>query len=82
MGDISKLRDTLLYHIADGEFTSDDILEMDTIQSIQGQEIIVDTTSGIMVDNATIVEPDIACDNGIIHAINALIMPSIRAKAK
>ncbi|MEO7143182.1 MAG: fasciclin domain-containing protein, partial [Bryobacteraceae bacterium] len=34
----------------------------------------------VMVDNATVVKADIACDNGVIHVIDTVIMPPSAAK--
>ena len=37
--------------------------------------IAIDTTDGVKVDGANVVQTDIECDNGVIHVIDAVILP-------
>jgi uncharacterized surface protein with fasciclin (FAS1) repeats len=46
-----------------------------TVKSVEGSEIKVDATSGVKVDNAKVVKPDIEASNGVIHVIDTVIMP-------
>jgi uncharacterized surface protein with fasciclin (FAS1) repeats len=45
-------------------------------KTVQGQPVKVDATKGgVMVDNAKVVKADIVADNGVIHVIDAVILP-------
>jgi uncharacterized surface protein with fasciclin (FAS1) repeats len=45
------------------------------VKTVQGSELMVATTGGVMVDGAKVVKTDIAADNGVIHVIDSVIMP-------
>ena len=47
------------------------------LESVQGGEITVNGTNGVKVDGATVVQADIVADNGVIHVIDAVIMPKM-----
>ncbi|MCV0429866.1 MAG: fasciclin domain-containing protein, partial [Roseibium sp.] len=44
--------------------------------SVQGSAISVDATDGVKVDDANVVTPDIEASNGVIHVIDAVILPN------
>jgi uncharacterized surface protein with fasciclin (FAS1) repeats len=53
-----------------------DVLKMSSLKSVQGQNITISLKDGVpMVDNAKIVKTDIVCSNGVIHVIDAVILP-------
>ena len=45
------------------------------IKVVQGAQLTVSTTNGVMVNNAKVVAADVAADNGVIHAIDTALMP-------
>ena len=42
---------------------------------LNGAKASIDATSGVMIDAATVVSADIAASNGVIHVIDAVILP-------
>lgn len=72
----AKLAAILTYHVVPGKVMSKDIvgkkLEANTVQ---GQTVAVDATSGVIVDNAKVTQADIATSNGVIHVIDTVILP-------
>ena len=46
------------------------------VESVEGSMISVNAMNGVMVDNAHVVVADIETDNGVIHVIDAVILPS------
>ena len=72
----SKLAAILTYHVVPGKVMSKDIagkkLEAKTVQ---GQKVAVDATSGVEIDNAKVIQADIATSNGVIHVIDTVILP-------
>ena len=46
------------------------------VASVQGSELSVNATDGVKVDNATVVMADIETSNGVIHVIDAVVLPN------
>ena len=73
----SKLTDILTYHVVAGKVMAEDVTQMNSAKTLNGQSAKVAVVEGkVMLDNATVVATDIACDNGVIHVIDSVIMPS------
>ena len=71
-----KLVAILTYHVVPGKVMAADVAGKETMaKSVQGAEIKVNGTSGVMVNDAKVVQADIVADNGVIHVIDAVIMP-------
>ncbi len=72
----SKLVAILTYHVVPGAVMSGDIAgKKMMVGTVQGSKIDVNATNGVMVDNATVVTADVKASNGVIHAIDTVIMP-------
>lgn len=50
--------------------------------SVQGETLHIDGTHGVSVNGAKVVQGDIACSNGVIHAIDTVLMPKAAPSAK
>ena len=73
-----KLAAILTYHVVPGKVMAADVAGKQTmVKSVQGSEITVNGTDGVMVDNAKVTTADIAADNGVIHVIDTVIMPKM-----
>lgn len=71
-----KLTSILTYHVVPGKILSKDIAgKALKAKSVQGAEISVDATKDVMVDKAKVVKADIEASNGVIHVIDAVILP-------
>ena len=71
-----QLVSILTYHVVPGKVMSGDIAGRKTMaKTVQGSEVKVDATNGVMVDGAKVIKADIATDNGVIHVIDAVILP-------
>jgi uncharacterized surface protein with fasciclin (FAS1) repeats len=76
----STLRRVLLYHVVPGDMRSDDLAEIDEAPTEEGSVIAVDRTDGqVKVNEATVIQTDILADNGVIHAIDRVLMPAVLA---
>ena len=72
----AKLTSILTYHVVPGKIMSKDIAgKALKAKSVQGAEISVDATKGVMVDTAKVVTADIETSNGVIHVIDTVIIP-------
>ena len=66
----------LTYHVVPGKIMSADIAgKTAEVASVQGSALSVDATDGVTVDGASVVSADIETDNGVIHVIDAVVLP-------
>jgi uncharacterized surface protein with fasciclin (FAS1) repeats len=72
--DKAKLSAVLTYHVVPGTVMAKDV-KAGKVKTVQGGEITVTTTGGVMVDNAKVTATDIKASNGVIHVIDTVIMP-------
>ena len=72
-----KLVAILTYHVIPGKIMSGDIAgKTKDVKTVQGDTLAVDATNGVKVDEATVVNADIAASNGVIHVIDTVVMPN------
>jgi transforming growth factor-beta-induced protein len=71
-----KLAAILTYHVVPGNVKATDVANMKSAGTVQGASItITSDKKGVKVDNANVVQTDIICSNGVIHVIDAVILP-------
>ena len=71
-----KLTAILTYHVVAGKAMAADVVTLIEAKSVEGNTIAVSVADGaVMVDGATVVATDIEASNGVIHVIDAVIMP-------
>jgi uncharacterized surface protein with fasciclin (FAS1) repeats len=75
--DKAKLTAILTYHVVAGKVMAADVVKLKTAKTVQGSNVSIDTTKGVKVDGANVVKTDIACSNGVIHVIDAVILPKM-----
>lgn len=76
IGDKDALKDLLTYHVVAGELSADDVARLNSAETVQGSAIAIDRKPGLRVDGANIVTADIRATNGIIHVIDAVMIPN------
>jgi len=76
------LRDILLYHVANGKVLADQLtngMKIDTLLSkvdtSEKEELKVDLTNGVKINEATVERPDVLASNGVIHVIDQVLVP-------
>lgn len=70
------LAQILLYHVVGGAALSTDLSDGQTITTLLGQDLTVTIgMNGVMINNATVVVADILADNGVVHVIDAVLLP-------
>jgi uncharacterized surface protein with fasciclin (FAS1) repeats len=74
LADKAKLTAVLTYHVVPGKVMAKDV-KAGKVKTVQGQELTVATTGGVMVDNAKVVKTDIVASNGVIHVIDSVVLP-------
>jgi len=71
-----KLRRILTYHVVPGEVRAADVVKLQSAKAVSGDSIAVKTTNGkVHVDGASVTRTDIPASNGVIHVIDAVILP-------
>lgn len=73
--DKKKLTAILTYHVVPGKVLAADVVKVSSAKTVNGQEVKIDASKGVKVDGATVVKADILCSNGVIHVIDAVILP-------
>ncbi len=71
-----KLTAVLTYHVVSGKVTAADVVKLTTATTVNGQDVTIDASNGVKINNATVIIPDVPADNGVIHAIDAVLIPS------
>ena len=74
--DKAQLQAVLTYHVAAGEMMAKSVVGSKWIDTIQGQALMVSQKGkSYMIDGAKIIKTDIKCSNGVIHVIDAVVLP-------
>lgn len=68
------LAQILTYHVVPGKVMAADVTDGD-VATVEGQTVALSTASGVTVNGATVVSADVPASNGVIHAIDAVILP-------
>jgi uncharacterized surface protein with fasciclin (FAS1) repeats len=73
--DTAKLKSILTYHVVAGKVMAKDVKTGD-VKTVQGQTVALKADGGkVSVNGANVVLADVAATNGVIHAIDTVIMP-------
>jgi uncharacterized surface protein with fasciclin (FAS1) repeats len=71
-----KLTAILTYHVVPGKVMAADVVKLCEAKTVEGSKVKIKTKDGkVMVDNAKVVDTDITSKNGVIHVIDAVILP-------
>jgi len=75
------LKSLLRNHIIPGKLLSGEMKEHDEISSMNAEDLIIESHAGLWVNEAQVITPDLKASNGVIHGIDAVIMPQPQAAA-
>jgi uncharacterized surface protein with fasciclin (FAS1) repeats len=72
----AKLTEILTYHVVSGKVMAADVVKMTSALTVQGGDIkVMMMGDKVMLDNANVLSTDINTSNGVIHVIDAVLMP-------
>ena len=73
---LDQLTSILTYHVVPGKLMAADVVGMTSIDTVNGQPLTVTVMNGnVMIDGANVILTDIGASNGVIHVIDAVVMP-------
>jgi uncharacterized surface protein with fasciclin (FAS1) repeats len=76
LADKAALANVLTYHVVAGKVMAADVVKLTSAETVQGQAVSIEVKEGkVYVDGAQVVTTDIKASNGVIHVIDAVILP-------
>ncbi len=74
--DKKALAAVLTYHVVPGKVMAADVVKLDSAKTVQGKSLNIATKDGkVTVNGVNVVKTDIVCKNGVIHVIDAVLLP-------
>ena len=74
--DRERLAAILTYHVVPGRIGSAEVAGSQSAKTVNGQELGITASDGkVMVGKATVIQADIPASNGVIHAIDTVLLP-------
>jgi len=70
-----KLQKILTYHVVAGNVMAKDVVKLQSATTVEGGSLTIKVSDGVMVNNAHVIETDIAASNGVIHVIDTVLLP-------
>ena len=71
---VAVLTSILTYHVVAGKVMAADVMAGD-VPTVEGSNVALDTANGVTVNGATVTTADVAASNGVIHVIDAVMVP-------
>ena len=74
--DKAKLAAILTYHVVSGAIGSDQVVKLKSARTVNGKDVSIMVMDGrVMVGRAHVITTDIKASNGVIHVIDAVLLP-------
>ena len=75
LADKDQLTAVLTMHVVAGKAEAADVVGLDSVTTVQGAALDIDTTDGVNIGGANVVQADVGASNGVIHVIDRVILP-------
>ncbi len=72
---LPNLADVLLYHVTEGNVVSGDLTN-GSVEMLNGDNVTVDITNGVQINDASVTTANVEADNGVVHIIDAVLLPT------
>jgi len=73
---LPNLADVLTYHVVEGTVLSTQLVA-GPVTTVNGDDVIISLTNGVQVNDATVTLADVLADNGVVHVIDEVLLPSV-----
>lgn len=74
--DVPKLKEILLYHVVPGKVTAAQVVSLSKAATLQGSDVAISAgKDGVKINDARVITTDVMASNGVIHLIDAVILP-------
>ena len=76
--DKKALTAILTYHVVSGKILAADVVKLHNktkVKTVQGASVTVTNKHGVKINNAKVIKTDIEASNGVIHVIDAVLLP-------
>jgi len=77
--DKEKLTAILTYHVVPGEIKASEVVKLDSAKTLQGQQVHIDASHGVRINNANVTQADVVASNGVIHVIDTVLLPPAKS---
>ena len=76
LADIPALTDILLYHVVSGAVLAEDVVMLDSAETLLGEMVEIRVEGGMVyINDAQVIITDIIASNGVIHVIDSVLLP-------
>ena len=75
LADIPKLTKILTYHVVPGKVMAADVVKLTKATTVEGSDVHIHVNGGVKVNEAKVIATDVNADNGVIHVIDAVLLP-------
>ena len=75
LADPQALANVLTLHVVAGKFEAADVAGLSEVTTVQGKVLDINTTDGVTVGGAKVIQADIAASNGVVHVIDRVLLP-------
>ena len=75
LGDLPRLKLILLYHVVPGRVLARDVVKLTSARTASGEDLTISAGDEVRINDARILNTDIAASNGVIHVIDRVLMP-------
>jgi uncharacterized surface protein with fasciclin (FAS1) repeats len=67
----------LTYHVVPGKVLAAEVVELSEVGTVNGEELTIAVVDGkVRIDDANVIATDVAASNGVIHVIDAVMLPN------
>lgn len=75
MMDKARMAEVVKHHVVADQISSSDAISAKNAMALDGEVLNFETCDGFKIGNATVTEADIECRNGLVHAIDTVLLP-------
>jgi transforming growth factor-beta-induced protein len=76
--DQKRLQEVLTYHVVPDKVLAADVVKLESAETVLEKPVTIAVEDGkVKINEATVIEADIECANGVIHVIDAVLMPPV-----